>query len=109
MDKKEQEIQKEREKRYGGKTTFNHENLGIIWTGILQNYFRIKLPAIIPAHIVLLMFSASKINRAVSEVGIPDNDNYDDGKIYLELAKNAKKEKAVDKGSRPEESDSPTS
>lgn len=92
LNKQEQKVFDERQKRYG---TFiqAHANLGLLWTALIQNHFRIKLPGHIPSHIVLLMMVASKLNRAAAEKGVlVDEENYDDGKIYLEMAKNAKKE-----------------
>lgn len=92
LSKEQQEIFKARQKRYG---TFiqAHANLGLLWTALIQNYFRIKLPTPIPSHLVLLMMVASKLNRAVAEQGVLLNDdNYTDSEIYLEMAKNAKKE-----------------
>lgn len=109
LNKKEQEIFAQRQKRYGAFIRA-HENLGLLWTGLIQNYFRIQLPSTIPSHIVLLMMVASKLNRITAEGSVND-ENYDDGKIYLELTKNAKKEfeklakQMSEKKSRPEESD----
>lgn len=90
LSKQEQKIFDERQKRYGNYIDA-HENLGMIWTGILQNFYRTKLPTTIPSHIVLLMMVASKLNRVAAE-NLVNDENYDDGKIYLELMKNAKKE-----------------
>jgi len=90
LSKKEKAIQKIRTKRYGQDFTRNHQNLGLIWTGILQSYYEIQFPEMMPSHVVLLMMAASKINRASTEKGkLLDEENYDDGKIYLELAKSA--------------------
>ena len=111
LDKEDQKIFDVRQARYG---TFieAHENLGLEWTGIIQNYFRIKLPRPIPSHVVLLMMVASKVNRAAAEELLPDQDNYIDAKIYAVMAQEARleyeKEKTVDKTNRPEESDSET-
>jgi len=111
FEEKVQKIFDARQARYG---TFikAHENLGLEWTGIIQNHFRIKLPRPIPSHVVLLMMVASKLNRAVAEELLPDQDNYIDAKIYTAMAQKARleyeKEKAVDKESRPEKSDSKT-
>lgn len=80
---------KTRQERYG---TFiqAHKNLGLLWTGLLQNHFRIKLPGPIPSHVVLLMMTASKLNRAVAEELLPDEDNYVDAKIYTAMAQKAR-------------------
>jgi len=92
LNKKEQAVFEKRNTRYRIGFVNAHENLGLIWTGLIQSYYGIKLSEPLPSHLVLTMMSASKLNRAVSEKKMPDEDNYDDGKIYLELAKNAKKE-----------------
>lgn len=92
LNEQEQKVFVSRQKRYG---TFvqAHKNLGLLWTGLIQNYFGIELSEPIPSHLVLLMMVASKLNRAAAEKGLlVDEENYDDGKIYLEMAKNAKKE-----------------
>ena len=95
LTKEEDLVQKIRQERYGSTATVNHRNLGLLWTGIIQSYFEIELSHPIPSHVVLLMMSASKINRAASERGpLVDDDNYVDGKIYMELAKLAKKDNA---------------
>lgn len=90
LNKKEQQIFDERQKRYGHFIEA-HNNLGLIWTGLIQNYFRIKLSEPIPAHLVLLLMAASKLNRAVAEEDhLLDFDNYDDNKIYIEMARKAR-------------------
>lgn len=89
LNEEEQKIFEQRQKRYGHFIDA-HENLGLVWTGLIQNYFRIKLSEPIPSHLVLLMMAASKLNRAVAEKDLPDSDNYNDNKIYIEMAKQAK-------------------
>jgi len=89
LNEEERKIFEQRQKRYGNFVDA-HENLGLIWTGLIQNYFQIKLPEPIPSHLVLLMMAASKLNRAVAEKDLIDSDNYDDAKIYAEMAKKAK-------------------
>jgi len=83
------QIHAERGARYG-EGTQAHTNLGLIWTGILQNHFLMTLPAPIPADVVLLMMAANKLNRAACPTPL-HGDNYDDGVIYVEMAREAKK------------------
>gem|GEM_PF-6206835 len=89
LSKKEKEVFDQRQKRYGDFVNA-HENLGLIWTALIQNHFRIILPGPIPSYLVLLMMASSKLNRAVAEKNLPDSDNYDDNKIYIEMAKKAR-------------------
>lgn len=84
----DEQVLAERAKQYGD-ATLSHKNLGLEWTGILQNHFRIELPHPIPAHVVLLMMAASKMNRAATPTpGQPDD--YADGRIYFSLAEQAR-------------------
>lgn len=85
----EKQIRRNRSRQYGDSTA-GHRNLGLAWTGLLQNYYGIELPRPIPARIVLLMMAASKANRAaVPRAG--QEDDYQDGRIYLELAEEAQR------------------
>lgn len=85
-------IQKSRAAIYGD-SKIQHGNLGLMWTGILrQAGYKIDKP--IPSYVVLLMMVACKLSRCAIEEGLPNNgDSYTDGKIYFELAKEAKKYK----------------
>lgn len=87
MSKKlEAKIREERGATYGD-ATLGHHNLGLCWTGILQNHFKTELPWPIPADVVLLMMAALKLNRAAIDRG--GEDHYADGRIYIELAAEA--------------------
>ena len=88
----EQRVREERAQRYGD-FYLGHLNLGRLWRGILSNHLKMDLPEI-PAHVVLLMMCASKLNRAAGEsAGEPDNDNYADLRVYAQLAAEAKERK----------------
>ena len=76
-------VRKERSRRYGDHTE-GCTNLGMIWTGILQLYYGIKLDHPIPANIVELMMSGSKLGRAALDPS--GKDHYTDGRVYLSLA-----------------------
>lgn len=88
LDPKKAEIHAERGNSFGDGTE-GHTNLGLEWTGIIQNHYKMRLPYPIPPDVVLLMMAASKINRAACPTPIRD-DNYDDGAIYIEMAREAK-------------------
>jgi len=77
-------VRADRERQYGDATT-GHTNLGLAWTGLLQNHYGIVLDHPLPAHLVLLMMSASKANRAARGL-MHIEDNYVDGAIYFNLA-----------------------
>ena len=76
---------KERGKVYG-EPHHSHTNIGLEWTGLLQQYYGINLPSVIPAHVVELMMAAFKIHRAVR---VYHPDNYVDLKAYAGFAEHA--------------------
>lgn len=89
LSPEEQAIFEERNKQYGDATQ-SHANIGLAWTGILQNHFDITLPHAIPADVVLLMMATLKALRAArSYMIVPDN--YTDAKTYFEMARTARK------------------
>lgn len=96
LDKKNKAIFNNRNKKYGPFTPM-HRNLGLIWTGIIQNHFNIELPTPLPAYLVLLMLAASKINRAALKKIVDEDDSFVDGRIYMELAKAAKQKESEPK------------
>ena len=89
LNEKDQAIFDNRDEKYGPFIPM-HRNLGLIWAGIIQNHFNIELPGSLPAHLVLLMLAASKINRASLEKITDDDDSFADARIYMQLAKEAK-------------------
>ena len=66
-----------------GEPHHSHKNIGLEWTGILQQFYGIDLPSAIPAHVVELMMASFKIHRAVR---VFHEDNYVDCRAYLEFA-----------------------
>jgi Domain of unknown function (DUF6378) len=94
LSKREQEIYRERSNQYLD-ATFGNMRTGEMWSGILQNYFRCELPGIIPSHVVLLMLLAHKICRAAIPTPI-SHDHYDDMKVYVELAREAREKFTTD-------------
>lgn len=89
---KHAEIFEDRERRYGNHV-LGHQNLGLIWTALIQHHYGIKLPYNLPAHLVELMMMGNKINRiAVNPAG---HDHYDDAQIYLAMAEDAAEREGV--------------
>jgi len=90
LPEEEAEILKDRAAAYGD-ASITHANLGLYWTGILQQHFGIELDHPVPADVVLLMLAANKINRAV----LPTSgklDDYVDLRNYAHLGWEARKE-----------------
>lgn len=75
----------ERGKIYG-EPHLSHENIGLAWTGALQQYYGIRLPHPIPSHLVELMMVQFKVNRAVR---VFHADNYVDLAAYAKFAEHA--------------------
>lgn len=75
----------ERGKIYG-EPHLSHENIGLEWTGLLQQFYGMRLPGPIPAHVVELMMSAFKIHRSVR---VYHPDNYIDLRAYAGFAEHA--------------------
>ena len=81
-----------------GDATKGHANLGLCWSGILQNHYGIRLSHPIPASVVLLMLSANKINRAV----LPTSgklDDFVDMRNYARLSEEALKKERENEAS----------
>ena len=84
---KEQRVREQRGQLYGDPTP-QHRDIGIIWTGILQSYYRehdLELPEPIPSHVVCLMMAALKIERAALPFKFSEDD-YVDAKNYLDFS-----------------------
>jgi hypothetical protein len=101
VEKSDAEIRAERSKRYGDHVP-GHQNLGMAWTGLIQNHYGIRLPHPLPAFLVELMMVASKANRAA--VNPAGRDNYKDGRIYFAMAEEAASKELPDGTSEPKES-----
>ena|SRR5688572_11772129 len=80
-----QNIKKERGARYGP-PKWNHENIGIIWGGILRSAQYDPETGRVPENIVALMLLGLKVARAAYPKGKIYRDNYDDGHNYLKFA-----------------------
>lgn len=79
------EIMEERGHDYGHYLG-NHETLGKIWTGILEQHYGKKFDHDIPPHVASLMMVAVKVNRAATPSRRKVDDNYLDGHAYLTIA-----------------------
>lgn len=78
-------IQKDRGSFYGPADK-NFSALGHMIQGLLEAHYQQPLPGPIPAHVVGHIYVASKMVRAVVPYKF-NEDNYVDGKVYMELAK----------------------
>lgn len=73
---------KERGKIYGD-PALSHHNIGLSWTGLIQQHYGIRLDHPLPAWLVELMMVAFKVHRASR---VFHADNYVDAKAYLRFA-----------------------
>ena len=68
-----------------GEPELSHENIGLAWTGLLQQHYGLRLDHPLPAWLVELMMAAFKIHRAAR---VFHEDNYMDLEAYaLRFAK----------------------
>lgn len=77
-----EQIMLERGLKYGDKR-LNHESIGLMYTGLLESHYQMKLPHPIPGRVVALMTALIKLNR---EAYRPNQDNVDDAKNYLTIS-----------------------
>lgn len=75
-------IMRDRGLKYGDKQ-LNHESIGLMYTGLLESHYQMKLPHPIPGRVVALMTALIKLNR---EAYRPNQDNVDDAKNYLTIS-----------------------
>ena len=75
----------ERGKVYG-EPHLSHQNIGLAWTGLLQQHYGTHLPHPIPAYLVELMMCAFKIHRSAR---VFHADNYVDLTAYAKFAAHA--------------------
>lgn len=78
-------VMRERGSVYG-EPHHSHKNIGLAWTGILQQHYGIELPHPIPHSIVELMMVSFKLQRSSR---VYHKDNFVDAKAYLEFAEHA--------------------
>lgn len=77
-----QAIEAERGRVYGDPKT-SHENIGLAWTGLLQQHYGIKLDHPIPDWLVALMMVQFKAQRSAR---VFKQDNFDDARVYLDFS-----------------------
>jgi len=82
----EQTIQ-ERGKVYGD-PSLSHENIGLAWTGLIQQHYQIRLPHALPDWLVELMMVQFKANRAAR---VFHEDNFVDLMAYSGFAEENQK------------------
>lgn len=71
--------------QYYGNAKRNHDTIGLMFTGLLENHYGFKLPHPVPGHIVALFLVCVKANRAAAPLKF-NPDNYEDGMAYFEIA-----------------------
>lgn len=82
---------KERGKVYGD-PSLSHENIGLSWTGIIQQHYGMKLPHVMPDYLVELLMVAFKTHRAAR---VYHADNYVDLAAYAKFAEADQKRRAA--------------
>lgn len=73
---------RERGKIYGD-PALSHHNIGLSWTGLIQQHYGMKLDHPLPDWLVELMLVAFKVHRAAR---VYHSDNYVDARAYLKFA-----------------------
>lgn len=89
LTESQKKICADREAVYGD-SLFNHDAIGIIWTGILECYFQQKLPKPISGSMVCTLMAAIKMARF--SFGKYRTDDYVDAAVYLSLAEKGRKQ-----------------
>jgi hypothetical protein len=76
-------LEEERGKVYG-KPRHSHVNIGLSWTGLIQQHYGITLDHPLPDFLVAQMMVAFKNQRSAR---VFQQDNYDDAAVYGDFAK----------------------
>jgi len=87
MSEKLEAIKAERGKVYGD-PQLSHENVGLGWTGQVQQHYGIRLDHPLPGWLVCQMMVTFKMQRAAR---VYHEDNYDDGGNYMDFAHEGQK------------------
>lgn len=69
-----------------GEPHLSHANIGLGWTGLIQQHYGIKLDHPLPAFLVELMMASFKLARSTRKF---HDDNYLDAANYLRFARHA--------------------
>lgn len=75
-------IKQERGKIYGD-AQLSHENIGLAWTGLIQQHYGLKLDHPLPSWLVSQMMVSFKMQRASRMF---HKDNFDDARNYMQFA-----------------------
>ena len=75
-------VMTERGKVYG-EPHLSHENIGLAWTGLIQQHYGIRLDHPLPSWLVEMMLASFKIHRASR---VFHADNFLDCRAYLAFA-----------------------
>ena len=67
-----------------GDTVFNHTQIGLLWTALLQEHYKLELDHPIPADMACLMMAGMKLIRACWATYI--FDTYLDAAVYAQFA-----------------------
>lgn len=86
----------ERGKVYGD-PHLSHLNIGLAWTGIIQQHYGIELPHPLPASVVELMMVAFKVHRSSR---VYHADNYVDLKAYAKFAEESQIKEAKERSGK---------
>ena len=82
LTNKEAAIAHERQAIYGD-ARLSHENIGLSWTGLIQQHYGIKLDHPLPDWLVEIMMTSFKLQRSCR---VFHQDNFDDARVYLAFA-----------------------
>lgn len=78
-------VMTERGKVYG-EPHLSHENIGLTWTGLIQQHYGIRLEHPMPSWLVEMMMAAFKIHRSAR---VYHADNFLDCRAYLAFAEHS--------------------
>jgi hypothetical protein len=76
------EIKKERGRIYG-EPQLSHENIGLSFTGMIQQHYGLRLPHPLPGWLIEEMMVVLKMQRAAR---VYHEDNFDDARNYMDFA-----------------------
>lgn len=82
MNEQLKAIEFKRGKVYGDPAE-SHTNIGLTWTGLIQQHYGIHLDHPIPNYLVAQMMVSFKMQRSTRVFKV---DNYDDAHIYTDFA-----------------------
>jgi len=78
--------------RVYGEPHRSHENIGLAWTGLIQQHYAITLDHPIPPWLAELMLASFKIHRSAR---VFHQDNFLDCRAYLSFAEHAQQNPGI--------------